>query len=185
MIVYTIELDVDPVTLGFDPKEVTRKEDGTYVVTRRFVHAVHRYSNIYGNSYELEAYCPCSTDNVVILTYEIVDTKGRTTYGTSYWLNGQERRDYESRSLNNSMMNYWHPITIFNRMYDTHIEDKEQEKAASFCVSQVNRHPNNTNSQLQRDYFDKYHIVFQQSPPTSPQKDPFLPEKFKQMLNNS
>ena len=82
-------------------------------------------------------------------------------------------------------MNYWHPITMFNRMYDTHIEDKEQEKAASFCVSQVNRHPNNTDSQLQRDYFDKYHIVFQQSPPTSPHKDPFLPEKFKQMLNKT
>ena len=32
---YTIELDTDPVELGFDPKEVKKNADGTYVVERK------------------------------------------------------------------------------------------------------------------------------------------------------
>ncbi len=69
---------------------------------------------------------------------------------------------------------------MFNRQYDTNIEDPSQEEAAAFCVSTINSHPSTYDA---RKYFEKYHIVYQQSPPTSPHKDPFLPEKFKQMLN--
>lgn len=182
---YTIELDVDPVTLGFDPKEVTRKEDGTYVVTRRFIHAVRRYSNILnGDYYEIEAYCPCLTDNVVVLSYEIIDSKGRTTYGVKYWTNDREEYTTEGRSLSNSRMNYMHPLGrgMFNRQYDTHIEDPMQEEAAAFCVSTINSHPSTYEYQVKK-YFEKYHIVYQKSPPSNPYDDPFLPEKFKQMLN--
>ena len=180
---YTIELDVDPVTLGFDPKEITRKEDGTYIVTRRFIHAVHRYSNnISCDYYEMQAYCPCLTDNVTVLSYEIIDSKGRTTYGVTYQVNDREKYNTEGRSLTNSRMNYMHPLGMFNRQYDTHIEDRIQEEAAAFCVSTVNSHPS-TYEHFVREYYDKYHIVYQKSPPSNPYEDPFLPEKFRQMLN--
>ena len=181
---YTIELDVDPVTLGFDPKEITKNENGTYTVTRRFIHAEHRHSS--GSEYTLEAYCPCLTDNVEIYCYEYMDYRGRITYGANYITNGGERQTNEGRSLGNTMMNFWHPIgpDMFNRMYDTHIEDREQEHAAAKCVSLVNGHPNNIRSR-QREYFEKNHIVFGKSSPSSPYEDPFLPEKFKQMLGEA
>lgn len=184
---YTIELDVDPVTLGFDPKEVTKNADGTYTVTRRFIHAVHRYLNqISYDSYEIEGYCPCLTDNVTVLSYEILDSKGRTTYGVTYQTNDREKYNTEGRSLSNSRMNYMHPLGrgMFNRQYDTNIEDPHQEEAAAFCVSTVNGHPSNIEN-FQREYFEKYHIVYQKSPPSNPYDDPFLPEKFKQMLGDA
>ena len=185
---YTIELDVDPVTLGFAPKEITRKPDGTYVVTRRFIYAVHRYLNqLSYDSWEIEAYCPCLTDEVDVACYEIIDSKGRSTYGVTYVTNGREKYNTESRSLSNSMMNYWHPIGagMFNRQYDTHIEENsQQERACSRCVSKINSHPSNIQN-FQRKDFEEFHIVYQQSPPSSPYEDPFLPEKFKQRLNNS
>ena len=184
---YTIELDIDPVTLGFDSKEITRKQDGTYVVTRRFIHAVRRYSNnLSYDYYEIQAYCPCLTDDVVVLSYEIIDSKGRTTYGVKYWTNDREEYNTEGRSLSNSRMNYMYPIGtgMFNRQYDTHIEDPEQEKAAAFCVSTVNGHPANIEP-VRKEYLEKYHIVFYKSPPSDPYHDPFLPEKFKQMLNDA
>ena len=182
---YTIELDVDPVTLGFDPKEVTRNDDGTYIVTRRFVHA-KRY-NSSNSSYEIEAYCPCLTDNVEIYCYEVMDYRGRITYGVKYSTNGGAEQSNERRSWSNSIVDAWNPIGpgMFNRQYDTHIEaGSKQEKACSFCVSKVNDHPANISS-CQAEYLREYHIVFGKSAPTSPYEDPFLPEKFKQMLNNA
>ena len=181
---YTIELDVDPVTLGFDPKEVTKNADGTYTVTRRFIHAVHQHDA--GGSYRLEGYCPCLTDDVEIFCYQVMDHKGRITYGANYITNGGARQNNESRSFSNSMTDFLHPIGpgVFNRKYDTHIEDREQEKAASFLVSSVNDHPANLRG-VQKEYFEQYHIVFGQSAPTDPYHDPFLPEKFKQMLGDA
>lgn len=184
---YAINLDFDPTTVGFDPHEVTKNANGTYTVTRRFVHAVHRYTNNpSGTSYEIEAYCPCFTDNVVIVAYEIVGYEGRNTIGVRYWTNDdKDGVDVERRSMNNSLTDYWHPVGagLFNRKYDTHmVPGSDNEKACSFCVSKVNGHPNNITSSLQRDYFEKYHIAFQQSPPSSPKDDPFLPEAFKKML---
>ena len=180
---YTIELDVDPVTLGFDPKEVTRKEDGTYVVTRRFVHVQH--SNMIGRGYDIEAYCPCLTDNVEIYCYEMMDHKGRMTYGANYVTNNGEHYTYDRRSLNNSMMDFWHPLGpgVFNKKYDTHIEKmSQQERNCSICVSKVNGNPSNLQSSQKSD-FEQYQIVYGRSAPTNPYDDPFLPEKFKQMLN--
>ena len=182
---YTIELDVDPVTLGFDPKEVTKNADGTYTVTRRFIHVQHYHASDY--NYSLEAYCPCLTDNVEIYCYEVMDYRGRISYGANYVTNGGERQTNERRSMNNSMTDFWHPIGpgLFNRKYDTHIEEmSKDEKAASFCVSTVNGHPNNISS-FQREYFDEYHIVYGKSAPANPYDDPFLPEKFKQMLGDA
>ena len=67
---YELNLDFDPTTVGFDPREITNNGDGTYTVTRRFVHAYHRHS--VGNAvYDVEAYCPCPTDNVEILCWQI------------------------------------------------------------------------------------------------------------------
>ena len=182
---YTIELDTDPVELGFDPKEITRKEDGTFTVTRRFVHVQH--SNMIGRGYDIEAYCPCLTDNVEIYCYEIMDHKGRTTYGANYTTNDSKGCSNDRRSLNNSMMDFWHPLGrgVFNRKYDTHIEEmSEQERNCSICVSKVNSPPNNIQLSQEAD-FEKYHIVYGKSAPTNPYEDPFLPEKFKQMLNNA
>ena len=182
---YTIELDVDPVTLGFDPKEVTKKADGTYTVTRRFIHAKHYHASNY--NFTLEAYCPCLTDNVEIYTYEVMDYKGRITYGITYTTNDQPEYNTEGRSLNNSKMDYMHPLGygLFNRKYDTHIEERsKEEKAASFCVSTVHDHPANVQS-FQREYFKEHHIVYGKSAPTNPYDDPFLPEKFKQMLGDA
>lgn len=181
---YTIELDVDPVTLGFDQREITRNADGIFTVTRRFVHAEHYHAADY--SYSIEAYCPCLTDNVEIYCYVVSDYRGRTTYGISYVTNGGAKQNNEGRSMNNTRTDYMHPIGpgMFNRMYDTHIEDREQEKAASFCVSAVNDHPSNVRS-YQDSYFKEHRIVFGKSAPTDPYNDPFLPEKFRKMLENS
>lgn len=181
---YTIELDVDPVTLGFDPKEITRKEDGTYIVTRRFVHIRHYHDA--ESYYSIEAYCPCLTDNVEIYCYVLGGPyRRRETYGANYVTNDGEQCTNDRSSLNNSMMNYWYPLGPgrFNRQYDTHIEDRLQEEAAALCVSTINGHPNNIDSSLQRDYYEKYHIVFGKGAPSNPYEDPFLPEKFRQMLN--
>ena len=180
---YAINLDFDPTTVGFDPHEVTKNEDGTYTVTRRFVHAQHHH-DAGGTYYDIEAYCPCLTDNVEIYCYVWMDSKGRMNYGANYITNDGERCTNDRRSMNNSMTDFWHPIGpgMFNRKYDTHIEPgSENEKACAICVSSVNGHPNNIRN-WQKDYFEKYHIVYQQSPPTSPKDDPFLPEAFKKML---
>ncbi len=181
---YAINLDFDPTTVGFDPHEVTKNGNGTYTVTRRFVHAEHYFSNA-NTDYSIEAYCPCLTDNVEIYCYEMVDYRGRTTYGANYVTNGGERCTNDRRSMNNSMTDFWHPIGsgMFNRKYDTHMEEgSDNERACSFCVSKVNGHPNNITSSLRKDYFEKHHIVFGKSAPTSPEEDPFLPEAFKKML---
>lgn len=180
---YAINLDFDPTTVGFDPREVTNNGDGTYTVTRRFVHAEHYFSNA-NTDYSIEAYCPCLTDNVEIYCYEMVDYRGRTTYGANYVTNGGERCTNDRRSMNNSMTDFWHPIGrgMFNRKYDTHMEEgSENELACSKCVSMVNGHPNNIRN-WQKDYFERHHIVFGRSAPTSPEEDPFLPEAFKKML---
>jgi len=137
--------------------------------------------------YSIEAYCPCLTDNVEIYCYVLADYRGRTTYGISYVTNDGPKQNNEGRSLNNSRMNYMHPIGrgMFNRMYDTHIEElSQQEKVAGICVSVVNGHPNNI-SMYKDQYFKEHHIVFGKSAPTNPYEDPFLPEKFKQMLNKA
>ncbi len=85
------------------------------------------------------------------------------------------------------MCDYMHPIGrgVFNRKYGTNIEDPDQEKAVSFCVGKINEHPNHIHSQIQREYYEKYHIVFGRSAPSSPQEDPFLPEAFKKMLGGN
>ena len=87
---------------------------------------------------------------------------------------------------NNTRIDYMHPIgpSMFNRMYDAHIDDRDQEKATSFCVAAVNDHPNNISS-YQQKYFNEHHIGFGKSAPTDPYSDPFLPEKFKKMLADS
>ena len=181
MFMYKINLDFDPTTVGFDPREITKNDDGTFTVTRRFIHATHHHD--VGNTYyDIEAYCPCLTDNVEIYCYQHMDYKGRITYGANYTTNDGPGQTYESRNWNNRTCDYFNPISRFNAMYDTHIEDREQEKAAAFCVSKINGHPNNINSSIQREYFEQYHIVFGKSAPTSPQEDPFLPEAFKKML---
>ena len=178
---YAINLDFDPTTVGFDPREITKNSDGTFTVTRRFIHVEHQHDA--GSSYSLEGYCPCLTDNVEISCGQFMDHKGRITYFANYITNGGAKQNNESRSFSNSMTDFLHPIGpgVFNRKYDTHIEDREQEKAASFLVSSVNDHPANLRAVVQ-EYFDKYHIVFGKSAPTSPEEDPFLPEAFRKML---
>ena len=181
---YEINLDFDPVTVGFDPREITKNDDGTYTVTRRFVHCHHNH-NVGNAYYDVEAYCPCYTDNVEIYCYQYMDYKGRIYYGSNYVTNDGPHQTYESKNWNNRTCDYFHPICRFNRMYDTHIEDSEQEKSAAFCVSCVNRSPNEMDSQRIKQYFKDYHIVYGKnaSAPSSPQEDPFLPEEFKKMLN--
>lgn len=68
--------------VGFDAREINKNDDGTYTVTRRFIHAEH-YHDVEYNC-RVEAYCPCLTDNVEIYSYQIPDHKGRITYGVSY-----------------------------------------------------------------------------------------------------
>lgn len=179
---YAINLDFDPTTVGFDPCEITKNEDNTYTVTRRFIHAEHYHDA--GEYWSLEAYCPCLTDNVEIYCYQIVDYKGRMTYGVNYVTNDREKCSIQKRSFTNSMCDYMNPIGRgkFNSRYDTNIKDKEQEEAAAFCVSKVNGHPANITQSVVKEYFEKYRIVFGKAAPTSPEEDPFLPDEFKKML---
>lgn len=180
---YEINLDFDPTTVGFDSREIRKNDDNTYTVSRRFVHVVNRKSS-WGDYAEYEAYCPCLTDDVEILFYQISDYKGRMTYGVSHWTNGGERQnDVESRHMSNAFSRRMCPLGKgeFNCLFDTHIDDYEQEQIASRCVSFVHNHPNNINN-LAKDYYEKHHIVFGKSAPSSPQEDPFLPDKFKRMI---
>lgn len=178
---YELNLDFDPTTVGFDPREITNNGDGTYTVTRRFVHAQHHH-DVGQMYYDIEAYCPCLTDNVEIYCYEYMDYKGRMTYGISYFTNDGETQNIEGRTLNNSKMDYMYPIGpgLFNRKYDTNIEDKEDERRVGICVAMINGHPNNIDPQA---LFKNNKIVVGKSAPSSPQEDPFLPEAFKKMLS--
>lgn len=180
---YAINLDFDPTTVGFDPLEIKKNDDGTYNVTRRFIHVIRR-NNIDYNYYSLEAYCPCLTDDAVILCYQFNDSKGRLTYGVSYSTNDGEKYEKETRNYSKSIVDYWYPIGkgMVNRKYDTHINDPEQEKSVSFCISMVNDHPNNISKSRIQEYFEEYHIVFGKCPPTSPEEDPFLPDEFKKLI---
>ena len=181
-IMYAINLDFDPTTVGFDQREITNNYDGTYTVKRLFVHAQHFHASNY--NYDIQAYCPCITDNVEIYCYQVDDYKGRTKYGVSYITNDREKYSTEGGSLTNSRIDYMHPIGtgVFNKKFDTHIENSKEEQAVAFCVSIVNGHPDNITRDLEKEYYEKYHIVFSKAAPTSPQEDPFLPEAFKKML---
>ena len=91
---YTIELDTVPVELGFAPPQGSYPNaEGTFTVTRRFVHAQHYHSANY--NYNLEAYCPCLTDNVEIYCYVTTDYRGRITYGISYVTNDSPKQNNE------------------------------------------------------------------------------------------
>ena len=180
---YAINLDFDPTTVGFKPAEISKNEDGTYTVTRRFVDAVHR-DNVNYNYYELKAYCPCSTDELAISCFRYTDSKMRMYFGVSYSLNGGEQYSTETKNWSNNIVDYWNPIGpgMVNKKYGTHIEDYEEEKAIGFMLSMINGHPNNINERQIREYYEKYHIVFNQYSPDSPEKDPFLPVDFRKMI---
>lgn len=178
---YELNLDFDPTTVGFDPREITNNGDGTYTVTRRFVHAYHRHS--VGNAvYDIEAYCPCPTDNVEIYCWQYLDYKGRMNYGVKYYVNDGAEQSYEHRSLNNSISKYFCPAGIFNKVYGTRIDTLEDENRAGICVGDINLNPNNIDPQRR---FKEKKIVFGKDAPTSPQDDPFLPEAFKKMLGGN
>ena len=65
---YTIEFDnVDPTNLGFEPKEVKRKSDGTYFVERKqFQLSVWNSGN---DPIGGEGWCPCSHEIIDVLKY--------------------------------------------------------------------------------------------------------------------
>ena len=178
---YEINLDFDPTTVGFDPREITNNGDGTYTVMRRFVHAYHRHW-VGDSTYDIEAYCSCLTDDITIFCYEVLEFSGKMSYGVKYYLNDEPERAYERRSLSGSITNYFFPAGMFNRVYGTNIEDKKEETRAGICVTTLNGHPNNINPQY---LFKNHKIVFGRSAPSSPQEDPFLPEAFKKMLGGN
>lgn len=54
-----------------------------------------------------------------------------------------------------------HPIGtgVFNKKFDTHIENSKEEQAVAFYCSIVNGHPDNITRDLEKEYYEKYHIV--------------------------
>ena len=163
---YTIELDVDPVTLGFDPKEVSRKNDGTFVVTRKFFRVAvwDPYSDLGG-----EAWCPCS--------HEITDG-ANWSHGGHYWVDDGPEQTYGRNRVINHL--------VGERASDRYgvkltAEEENNIKYASFCAT---KYPNDLRNHYPR-YIREGAKIRLGSPPNDPYHDPFLPEKFKQMLGNA
>lgn len=180
---YAINLDFDPVTVGFDPREIKKNNDGTFTVNRTFC-VVSKY-NSFDNGDLFEAYSACQTYEMQVQVHccEMMYS-GRKEYSVGYKINDGEQKSYETRNFGN-IVDWWHPMAPgqFNRKYGTNFDDEICTRAA-FCVGYVNDHPNMVASKDVEKLFEEKKIIISGKfiNPTAPEEDPFLPEAFKKML---
>jgi len=165
---YTIEFDdVNPKTLGFDPKEIKQKEDGTYVVERKQFRASawDPYSDMGG-----DAWCPCSHD---------IFEGANISFGGHYYVDGGSEQTYGKSRVVDRLWCFKKP----SAMYGVELtEDEERDiRNALYFVSR-------TPSETARTYEDRIKEGSKArlgAAPKDPYHDPFLPEKFKQMLGEA
>ena len=164
---YTIELDVDPVTLGFDPKEISRKDDGTYVVTRKFfrVFVWDPSDSAIGG----RAWCPCS--------YEIVN-QANWSGGGSYSVDGGSEQSYGR----NHVIDYLTAYGLSGR-YGVQFSQEDERNVGKTCAPVCGHAPGR--QRFYKDYINQGYKCRLGTPPDDPYHDPFLPEKFKQMLGEA
>lgn len=162
---YTIELDVDPVTLGFDTKEVKRKEDGTYIVERKHFHVI--VWDPYDDNIGGEAWCPCSHD---------VFNGANWSHGGHYKIDGGEYQNYSRSRVIDYLTEYY-----LSRMYGLDFTEEEKRDIGKTCSLVCGNKANGRN--CYEGYIKQGYKCRYGSPPEDPYHDPFLPEKFRQMLN--
>lgn len=162
---YTIEFDdVDPTTLGFDAKEVKRKDDGTYVVERK-QYRVSVYAPFDANMGR-DAWCPCSHD---------IFDGCNWSYGGHYYVDGGAEQNYSKGRVIDHLM-----LTQPSRRYGVDLTaDEEKDIKAACAVAYDN--VNNARRNYQ-GYLKEGRKIRLGTAPEDPYHDPFLPEKFIKML---
>lgn len=163
---YKIELDVDPVTLGFDPKEVKKLDDGTYVVERKqFVVVVW---DPYNDDIGGEAWCPCS--------HEIFNG-ANWSHGGHYMVDGGDYQNYgRSRVID-------YLTRKASWCYGVQLSEEEEKDILKTSALVCGHAP--SRQMHYKDYIKQGYKCRLGNPPSDPYHDPFLPEKFKKMLGDA
>ena len=164
---YTIELDTDPVELGFDPKEVKKNADGTYVVERK-QYRVSVYAPFDPNMGR-DAWCPCSHD---------IFDGCNWSYGGHYYVDGGPEQTYGKNRVIDHLM-----LTPPSRRYGVDLTAEEEKWIGAACAVAYDN-VNNARRNYE-DYINRGLKIRIGEAPKDPYSDPFLPEKFKKMLENS
>ena len=164
---YTIELDTDPVELGFDPKEVKKNADGTYVVERK-QYRVSVYAPFDPNMGR-DAWCPCSHD---------IFDGCNWSYGGHYYVDGGPEQTYGKNRVIDHLM-----LTPPSRRYGVDLTSEEEAWIKAACAVAYDN-VNNARRNYE-DYINRGLKIRIGEAPKDPYSDPFLPEKFKKMLENS
>lgn len=161
---YTIELDVDPVTLGFSKEEVKRKEDGTYIVERKSFR-VSVYAP-FDSAMGRDAWCPCSHD---------IFDGCNWSYGGHYFVDGGPEQNYSKNRVIDHLM-----LTPPSSRYGVNLTSEEESWIKAACAVAYDN-VNNARRAYQ-DYLNRGFKIRLGNAPEDPYHDPFLPDKFREML---
>ena len=181
---YTIELNVNPVTFGFaveevkyngvklkdlgdaTTKDIKRKRKCKYTVERRHFHVIiwDSYDAAIGG----EAWCPCS--------HEIFN-EADWSHGGHFKVDDGNYIEYGKRRVIDNL------IGKASDVYGVVLSD-EEEKDIRKTSALVNGHTK-SRQQFYGDYIKQGYKCRLGTPPNDPHDDPFLPEKFKQILNTA
>ena len=181
---YTIEINVNPVTFGFGLeevkyngvklsdlkdttiKDVKGKKKCKYTVERKFFHV------IIWDSYDYdiggEAWCPCS--------HEIFN-EADYSQGGHFKVDDGDYVEYGKRRVIDNLMGRASDV------YGVKVSDKEEGDIRKTSAL-VNGHTQ-SRQRFYGDYVKQGYKCRLGTPPNDPHDDPFLPEKFRQILDTA